>query len=103
MGVQPFPKMLADLLEERDWSLRDLARKCQNDFNGWGSIATLSRYQRGQLTPTATALERLAYSLRVQPDIFPEYRLYQARAKLDPEKVGLSQAIVNLERFNPET
>jgi len=79
--------------------MRDLARHLQDDFDGWGSIGTLSQYNTGKIRPTMKALERMAFSLKEEPSVFAEYRLVLARTQLDPEEVGLAVALKNLERF----
>ena len=99
MNNRPFPETLIRLLDERGWSMRHLAQQLQEDFDGWGSIGTLSQYNTGKIRPTMKALERIAYSLKVEPEAFAEYRLVLARTQLDPEAVGLAVALKNLERF----
>lgn len=102
-NTRPFTETLPRLLEEREWSLRELARRCQAEFDGWGSAGTLSYYQQGKIIPTMKALDRIAYALRVDPAVFPEYRLHLARHQLDPGKVGLAVALDNLRRFERQS
>jgi len=49
--------------------------------------------------PTAEQLERLASVLGVSPGYFAEYRLWRARALLDPAVVGFDRAMANFERL----
>lgn len=49
--------------------------------------------------PTAEQLERLASVLGVSPGYFAEYRLWRARALLDPAVVGFDRSMANFERL----
>ncbi len=49
--------------------------------------------------PTAEQLERLASVLGVSPGYFAEYRLWRARALLDPAAVGFDRAMANFDRL----
>jgi hypothetical protein len=49
--------------------------------------------------PTAEQLERLASVLGVSPGHFAEYRLWRARALLDPAVVGFDRAMANFDRL----
>lgn len=49
--------------------------------------------------PTAEQLERLASVLGVSPGYFAEYRLWRARALLDPAVVGFDRAMANFDRL----
>jgi hypothetical protein len=49
--------------------------------------------------PTAEQLERLASVLGVNPGYFAEYRLWRARALLDPGVVGFDRAMANFDRL----
>ena len=49
--------------------------------------------------PTAEQLERLASVLGVSPGYFAEYRLWRARALLDPGVVGFDRAMANFDRL----
>jgi transcriptional regulator with XRE-family HTH domain len=49
--------------------------------------------------PTAEQLERLAGVLGVSPGYFAEYRLWRARALLDPAAVGFERAMANFVRL----
>lgn len=48
---------------------------------------------------TPEQLERLGSVLGVSPSYFPEYRLWQVRALLDPGTVGFDRALANLGRL----
>ena len=49
--------------------------------------------------PTAAQLERLASVLGVNPGYFAEYRLWRARALLDPGVVGFDRAMADFDRL----
>ncbi|MGD9696998.1 MAG: transcriptional regulator [Thermoleophilia bacterium] len=49
--------------------------------------------------PTAEQLERIASVLGVSPGFFAEYRLWRARALLDPGVVGFERAMANFDRL----
>jgi hypothetical protein len=49
--------------------------------------------------PTAEQLERLASVLGVSPGHFAEYRLWRARALMDPGVVGFDRAMANFDRL----
>lgn len=94
---KPFSEALKELLEERGWSLRELARRTQNETE-WGALSTLHALLMGYTGPTPEAIERIAHVLRVKPEYFAEYRLAQERAALDPDVVGLDKALARLAR-----
>ena len=52
--------------------------------------------------PSAATLERLCRALEVPPEEFPEYRLAQARDRLDDRIVGLDRAVAALERIEQQ-
>jgi transcriptional regulator with XRE-family HTH domain len=93
---KPFPETLQGLMEERDLSIRRLAKQLREE-TGWGSISTVHWLVRGDLRPTYEAMERVAKVLRIDPDTFAEFRLSAARRALDPEQVGLKRALRNLD------
>lgn len=92
---RPFAAALDDLLAERDWSNRHLAVTTRQRFD-WGSHGTINFLINGELAPSRRAMEVIAAVLEIQPRYFAEYRLLQARDQLDPERVGLDDALANL-------
>ena len=101
MTDKPFPKALQELLDEKEWSNRELSRRCQEESpTGWGTSITINRLVNGEYKPPMSAIEIIAGVFRIKPDYFAEYRLGLARAQLDPEEVGLRVALKNLERFD---
>ncbi len=95
MTDRPFTKSLPALLEERGWSLRELVRRTQREI-GWGSHAGIGKFLSGETTLTPKLLESVAKVMRIDPRHFPEYRLMLARRELDPNAVGLAQALGTL-------
>lgn len=96
MTNEPFTQAIHPLLDERGWSLRELARRCEKETD-WGTPGTVSLIARGGYPPTRDALENIAKVLRIKPTYFAEYRLMEARRQLDPKQVGLERALKNLE------
>jgi transcriptional regulator with XRE-family HTH domain len=94
-----FGEAVKELLNDREWSLRELQRRTQ-DQTEWGSLSTIHLLLAGQLKPSPQAIERIAGVLRVDPEYFAEYRLWQLRHALDPERVGLSEALAVLESLD---
>lgn len=92
---KPFPAALDDLLSEREWSNRHLAKLCRQRFD-WGSHGTVNFLINGTLAPSRRAMEVIAAVCEVRPDYFAEYRLLRARDQLDPDQVGLGAALANL-------
>ena len=97
-STQPFPETLLSLMEMQEISRRGLAKRCQQR-DGWGTHSSISDMLHGKLRPSVSAIESIAGALGVSPETFAEYRLAQARARLDPEQVGLERALKNLAAF----
>lgn len=93
---QPLHESLPALLAERDWSIRELARRTRAEQD-WGSHTTLRELMAGDFALTVRALEAIASVMRIDPRYFPEYRLALARRELDPNQVGMARALGNLE------
>lgn len=98
-AIRPFAEVLEEILNKTETSQRELVRRTRE--RGWGSLATISFILRRGMIPTPEATEIIARSLGVRPTVFAEYRLAVARRQLDPERVGLAQAIHNLESWGP--
>jgi hypothetical protein len=93
---KPFPEAVTELLEERDWSIRELSRHVRSE-SGWGALSTIHFMVRGDMPPSETGLKAISHALRVKPEHFAEYRLLKARESLDPEKVGVRRALKALD------
>jgi transcriptional regulator with XRE-family HTH domain len=94
---RPFPETLKTLLKMQRISQRELMRRTRAK-DGWGSPGTISELWRGNLRPSMKAMESIAGALDESPRTFAEYRLAEAREKLDPDVTGLQRALDNLEK-----
>lgn len=92
---KPFPQAVAELLKEKGWSIRELSRRTKEQ-DDWGALSTIHLLLRGELRATPEAMEKIASALGVPPEHFAEYRLAVRRRQLDPDAVGLSRALANL-------
>ncbi len=92
---RPFPETLKSLLESHEMSLRELSRRTRKQAD-WGRTSTMSLLLNEELRPTMEAMEHIAFAIEVRPETFAEYRLGAARRRLDPEVVGLNEALRNL-------
>lgn len=96
---EPLAVALARLLDRRGLTVSGLGSLLRAE-----GIA-ISRTRLHQLctgtgaAPTAEQLERLASVLGVHPGHFAEYRLWRARALLDPAAVGFDRAMANFARM----
>ena len=86
-----FPQEVAVRLEEKEWSLRQLARATQED-SGWGALSTIHEILSGHRRATMQAMENIAHAMHLPPESFLEYQLGLARRNLDPEVVGIEAA-----------
>lgn len=93
---KPFGEAIQDLLSEREWSIRELARHTKED-TGWGAVSTVHFMVRGDIPLTKNGLEAIARAFRLAPEYFAEYRMLQARESLDPTVVGFHKALRNLD------
>ena len=96
---EPLSVSLSAVLERRTLSVSSLGSLLRAEG------VAISRTRLHQLCsgtgapPTAEQLERLASVLGVSPGYFAEYRLWRARALLDPGVVGFDRAMANFERL----
>lgn len=96
---EPLSAALAAVMERRGLTVSSLGSLLRAE-----GIA-ISRTRLHQLCsgtgaqPTAEQLERLASVLGVSPGYFAEYRLWRARALLDPAIVGFERAMANFDRL----
>ncbi len=60
------------------------------------SHAHINMLANGHDKPSMRAMELIAQACGVDPDYFAEYRLTLAMRELDPNEVGLEQALANL-------
>ncbi len=80
----------------RGLTYRGLAEQIRQ-LDGKGiTHAHLNMLANGHEKPSMRAMELIAGACEVDPDYFAEYRLAVAMRELDPNEVGLEQALANL-------
>jgi transcriptional regulator with XRE-family HTH domain len=95
-STKPFGEALRALMKERGLSYRGLAEVIR-DVDGKGiTHAHLNMLANGHDKPSMRVMELIARACSIPPDYFAEYRLAVAMRELDPEVVGLEQALENL-------
>lgn len=83
-------------MNERGFSYRGLADAIR-EVDGKGiTHAHLNMLANGHDKPSMRVMELIARACSITPDYFAEYRLATAMRELDPEVVGLEQALENL-------
>jgi transcriptional regulator with XRE-family HTH domain len=83
-------------MEARSLTYRGLADAIgEIDAKGM-THAHLNMLANGHDKPSRRAMDLIAQACGVEPDYFAEYRLAVAMRELDPDEVGLEQALVNL-------
>lgn len=102
MNNRPFAATLQALLDERDWSQRELERRLEAEF-GEHKIghSTLRLYLTEQMPPTRSAMYRIAKVMRIDPDTFPEHRLEVVRDDLNWRVVGTARALRARAKLSP--
>jgi hypothetical protein len=91
----PFTEILIELLRESDFTTssgRPNLAAFAEVLDGV-SYESLRKVIAGERAPTKALIEACAAALRVPPDSFVEYRLLEARLRLDPHRVGLVNAV----------
>lgn len=100
-GFRSFGKVLRDLLIEHEittgmgnpnWSA--FAEKLETVH-----YETLRKAITGERQPSPKVMEEAAAALGVTPDLFIEYRVWNAQRQFDPREVGVQEALANLERW----
>jgi transcriptional regulator with XRE-family HTH domain len=93
---QPFGDALRSLMSEHELSYRKLADETRR-LDGRGMThAHINMLANGRDKPSTRAMELIAEVCEVEPAYFAEYRLAMAMRDLDPNQVGLEQALENL-------
>jgi transcriptional regulator with XRE-family HTH domain len=93
---QPFGESLRALMQARGMTYRGLADAIgEIDAKGM-THAHLNMLANGHDKPSIRAMELIARACGVEPEYFAEYRLAAAMRELDPDEVGLEQALQNL-------
>lgn len=95
-STEPFGVALRELMKERGLSYRGLADAIR-ELEGKGiTHAHLNMLANGHDKPSVRVMELVSRACAISPDYFAEYRLAMAMRQLDPEVVGLEQALENL-------
>jgi transcriptional regulator with XRE-family HTH domain len=93
---QPFGEALRALMSARSLTYRGLA-EATRELDGRGiTHAHINMLANGHDKPSMRAMELIARACSVEPEYFAEYRLAAAMRDLDPNEVGLEQALANL-------
>jgi transcriptional regulator with XRE-family HTH domain len=80
----------------RSLTYRGLA-EATRELDGKGiTHAHINMLANGHDKPSMRAMELIARACGVEPEYFAEYRLAAAMRDLDPNEVGLEQALANL-------
>ncbi len=83
-------------MDTRGLTYRGLAEEIRK-LDGRGiTHAHLNMLANGHDKPSMRAMELIAQACDIDPDYFAEYRLAVAMRELDPNEVGLEQALANL-------
>ncbi|HTU14310.1 MAG TPA: helix-turn-helix domain-containing protein [Solirubrobacterales bacterium] len=88
---------LPELRKAKGWSRDRLAHSAFAVDKEGTSAAQIAAIELGKRRASPRTMAALAQALDVAPTVFAEYRLALARHVLDEQKVGLDQAIENLE------
>lgn len=100
--MKPIREKLPELRKAKGWSRDRLSHEAFAIDQEGTSGALITGIERGTRRASPRTMAALAKALEVEPTEFAEYRLALARHVLDEEKVGLAQAIKNLEDSNLE-
>jgi transcriptional regulator with XRE-family HTH domain len=93
---EPFGKALRGLMDLRGLTYRGLAQATR-ELDGKGMThAHINMLANRHDKPSLRAMELIAQACGVEPEYFAEYRLAAAMRELDPDEVGLEQALANL-------
>ena len=95
-NTKPFGEALRALMESRGLTYRGLAEEIR-ELDGKGiTHAHLNMLANGHDKPSMRVMELIARACSISPEYFAEYRLAIAMRELDPNVVGLEQALENL-------
>jgi transcriptional regulator with XRE-family HTH domain len=93
---KPFGESLRSLMRERGLTYRALAEAIGTLDERGMTHAHINMLANGHDRPSIRAMELIARACGMDPNYFAEYRLAVAMRELDPEEVGLDQALANL-------
>jgi len=96
---KPFRETVHLLLEVEDISMREMVRRGENSSDDPRTMGAVQPVLAGRAEPSIGLMEFCAKALRIEPETFAEYRMWQARRLFDPtdEDVGFETALKNLE------
>ena len=90
---EPITVALKPLMRERKLTFRALAELTRaHDAGAAASPSPTCALTSGREHPSPRSLELIAATLGIQPDYFPEYRLWQLRDQLNPKRAGFQAA-----------
>lgn len=91
----PFGRVLAELLVSTGYVRPNYSPDWMRFVSELGDIKyeTLRKAVTGERPVSEKIMRVCAAALRVEPTVFAEYRLLQARKELDPDEVGWNRAI----------
>jgi transcriptional regulator with XRE-family HTH domain len=96
ISAKPFGEALRELMDARGLTYRGLAEATRELDRKGITHAYINMLANGHDKPSMRAMELIAQACGVDPDYFAEYRLAVAMRELDPNEVGLEQALENL-------
>lgn len=103
-SLEPFGTIVQQFLEEEDISLRELVRRGNEtaDEEDRRNVSNVHDQVTGKIPPSPAVMRLVASAVRVDPETFAEYRMWQTRRALNPrtpEKggVGFEVAVRNLQ------
>ncbi len=85
-------------MDQRGLTYRGLAEATRQVDGKGMTHAHINMLANGHDRPSMRAMELIAHACGVESDYFAEYRLAAAMRELDPDAVGLEQALENLNR-----
>jgi transcriptional regulator with XRE-family HTH domain len=95
-STSPFGEALRQLMRSQGLSYRELSERTRRIDDRGMTHAHINMLANGREKPSVRAMELLAQALQVPPSHFAEHRLSMAMRELDPDQVGLEQALKNL-------
>lgn len=99
--VQTFGRVLRDLLIEREITtgMGNPNWSAFSELLDTVKYETLRKAVTGERSVSVQVMEEAAKALKVSPDVFIEYRVWQAQRMFDPREVGAETALKNLEAW----
>lgn len=95
---KPFRKAVFLLLDMEDISIREMIRRGEKRSDSPRTMGAVQPVLAGKAEPSIGLIEFVAEALRVDPETFAEYRMWQARRLFDPTDpdTGFDKALKNL-------